>query len=296
MEQIEKVQEEITTAVESITVDIPVRVKLTSVNNAPFEFETSIDEVGQIVITPMTKDVTFEDANTDSNVDYEVPIAEQETIITNDDGLTIKETTIFIRANMLKEDDNIDVSAAVDEIGQCVIYPLAKNNTFVSAAIEDNLNLVTEDMKVVDYCGYKLINAGDGWDIKDPDGEIVEEGVATESAAKVLICKEEIKRLEGLTEAVEEAEPDAEQPVEVEAEVLDENVVKYPVEVEERTAEEIEAILVEITNNFSEERGAVKCDTLTEKAECVKLLQTKYNTVTAENKSDYYVVMYSKED
>lgn len=305
MEQIEKVQEEITTAVESITIDIPVRVKVISTNNAPFEFETSIDEVGQIVITPLTKDVTFEEANTDNNVDYDVPVAEQETVITQEDTITTKETTIFIKGNMLKEDDNIAVSADVDEIGQCVIYPLAKNNTFVSAVIEDNLNLVTEDMKVVDYFGYKLINTGDGWDIKDYNDAMIEEGVATEAEAKIVACTTEIKRLEALTEDVEEASDEeseqdsssVEDPMpDVEAEVIDENVVKYPVEADERTPEEIEAILVEITNNFSEERGAIKCDTLTEKAECVKLLQTKYDNVTAENKNDYYIVMYSKED
>lgn len=146
MENIETIQEEITTSVESVTVELPVRVKMTSVNNAPFEFNVSLDEAGQIVLTPLSKDVEFSDANTYSNVEYDVPVLEQETIVTEDEHMSTKTTTIFITANVLKESDNLDFAAAIDDVGQCVIYPVSENNTVISAAICDHLNLITESV------------------------------------------------------------------------------------------------------------------------------------------------------
>lgn len=294
MEHDNNVMEEITTGVESITLDIPVRVRLTSINDSPFEFTTSIDEIGQIVLTPTSKEVTFEHANTENDVEFEIPVIEQETIITNEDDLTIKETSILIRANMLKEDNNIDINAVVDEIGQCIIYPVAKNNIFVSASVEDNLNLVTEELQVVDYFGYQLINTGDGWDIKDYTGEIIETGVATESEAKIVVCTTEIHRLEALTEEVDTAENTTEEVPEITAEVVEESVTEYPVEPTEDSESVIQQKLSELTENFSEDAGAVRCDTLSERSTCVQILQQYYSDVTCDNKIDYHIITYRR--
>lgn len=150
MNNIENIKEDITTIVDAITIDIPVRVTMTSINNAPFEFTPSIDEVGQIILTPVTKDVEFVDANTVVTTEAGGELFDKETTTTVEDDsssypFTTKETTIIIQASMLAESDNHDVSADVDEIGQVVLYPLAKENTFVSAAIGESLNLVTEE-------------------------------------------------------------------------------------------------------------------------------------------------------
>lgn len=152
MNNIENIKEDITTIVDAITIDIPVRVTMTSINNAPFEFTPSIDEVGQIILTPVTKDVEFVDANTAVTTEAGEELLDKETTTTVEDDsssypFTTKETTIVIQASMLAESDNHDVSADVDEIGQVVLYPLAKENTFISAAIGESLNLVTEEVE-----------------------------------------------------------------------------------------------------------------------------------------------------
>lgn len=150
MNNTENIKEEINTIVDAITIDIPVRVTMTSINNAPFEFTPSIDEVGQIVLTPVTKDVEFVDANTAATTEAGEELLDKETITTVEEDsssypFTTRETTIVIQASMLAESDNHDVSAFVDEIGQVVLSPMDKNSTFVSAAIGESINLVTED-------------------------------------------------------------------------------------------------------------------------------------------------------
>ena len=171
----ENVQEAIESVVDAVTVDVPVRVKMVAINDAPFEFTPSIDEVGQIVLTPTSKDVEFVDANTDTSVDFDIPVMEQETVTTTEGDITIKETSIIIKASMLSEDENCNFSAVVDEIGQVIIHPVSDKNVFVTASFEDSLNLVTEDLQTVDYFGYKLINNGDGWDIYDYTNELIDE-------------------------------------------------------------------------------------------------------------------------
>lgn len=150
MNNIENITENIPAVIDAITLNIPVRVTMTSIDNAPFEFTPSIDELGQIILTPATKDVEFVDANTVVTTEAGEELLNKETTTTveNDSSsylFTTKETTIVIQASMLAESDNHDVTADVDEIGQVVLSPLAKENTFVSAAIGESLNLVIEE-------------------------------------------------------------------------------------------------------------------------------------------------------
>lgn len=153
MSNIENVNEAINAEVDAVTVDIPVRVTMTSINNAPFEFTTSIDEVGQIVLTPTTKDVEFTVAETATTTEDGEELLQRETTtnVENDSSgysFTTRETTIHIQGNMLAESDNHDVSAFVDDIGQVILTPADQNSTFVSAVIGDSLNIVTEDVDV----------------------------------------------------------------------------------------------------------------------------------------------------
>lgn len=307
---IENMCETIDAALQTQTIDIPLRVTMTSVNNAPFEFTASIDEVGQIILTPTTKDVEFTSANTESNVEDDVPVLEQETVTSTDDNLTIKETSILIRGNMIIEESGCDYSAHVDEIGQVVIYPIETKNTFVTATIEDSLNLVTEELKSEEYFGYKLINNGDGWDIIDYTGDTIEEGVATIHEAKIIVCKEELSRLESLVEDVNdvtqdtedtteyETEPDKERTIDpsetVEAEVIEEAVTDIDKDKAEFDEKQIEEALSEITDEFTSQEGAVKCDTQKEQSICVKILEQYYTVVNTSRKQDMWVVEYKQ--
>lgn len=291
--------------IKSLTVDIPVRVTMTSVYDAPFEFTSSIDDAGQIILTPTSKDVEFIEANTDGNVDYDIPIAEQETTIKQDGNLTTRSTSIMLHANMIAENENTEVSADVDEIGQCVIWPSSKENTFVSATIADSLNLITEELQVLDYFGYKLINSGDGWDIKDYLGETIEEGVATEAEAKIVVLTTELHRVEELSEEVEtkpaqpaeqtnnnDAEDEDKQIPGVEAEVLSERVDNVD-PVETFDVDQIMQILSQITNQFTDVSGGISCDTLEEKAACVKILQLHYSKIDIEQKDPKILIYFS---
>lgn len=307
---IENMCETIDAALQTQTIDIPLRVTMTSVNNAPFEFTASIDELGQIILTPTTKDAEFTSANTESNVEYDVPVLEQETVTSTDDNLTIKETSILIRANMIIEESGCNYSADVDEIGQVVIYPIETKNTFVTATIEDSLNLVTEEFKSEEYFGYKLINNGDGWNIIDCNGNVIEEGVATLHEAKILVCKEELSNLESLVENVDNTDKTSEGSIEtdpepsertttdpsetVEAEVIEEAVTDMDKDKGEFDEKQIEEALSDITDEFTSQEGAVKCDTQKEQSICVKILEQYYTVVNTSRKQDMWVVEYKQ--
>lgn len=304
----ETVREDIEVGVDAITLDIPVRVVMTSINNAPFDFTTSIDEVGQIILTPLTKDVEFVSANTDDNVQYDIPVREQETVLHTDDNLTTKETSILITASMLAENDSHRVSADIDEIGQVVIYPMAKENVFVTATLNDSLNLVTEGMQMHEYCDdYKIINPGDGWYVKQEGKGLIGQGFTSLNAAKIFVCENEISRLSKLTEEVEEPteetseeksdaettdEPKQVTP-EVTVEVIEESIVE-PQKVVEFTDEEVIRTVEELTNSFTDVEGKLKCDTIAEGKVCSDLLRQHYDTVNIEFERNYIVVTYRK--
>lgn len=193
----------------SKTIDIPLRVTMSALDGVPFEFSSSIQD-GKIVITPTEKDMQFDRVDTEDSFEFETPILEQPTEVSTVGETVVKSTSFSLSADMLTEGNSVGVVAYIDEIGQIVIESPDENNAFVSAVINNSLNLVTEEMSVVDYFGYTLTNTGDGWDIKDANGTPVDEGVATLAEAKVAVLTHEIHIIEGtLSEEVEET-PDSE--------------------------------------------------------------------------------------
>ena len=305
---LELIQEDVDVGVTPVTVEIPVRVEMTSINSAPFEFTTSIDELGVIILTPTTKDVEFISATTISE-DNELPIMEQETITEveqdSEEQFTRRITSIMIKGNMLADSANHNVIVDIDDIGQVVVAPEAEENIFVTASIQDSLNLVTEGFTTEEYCGFTLINSGDGWDIKTPEGSLFEEGVATLNEAKALICSHELKRLTKEIESSKQSntlvveagrqlqDSATEEPLsdtedsnvpEVTAEVLEESIT--PVEESPLTLENVESILADITSNFTEKTGALKCDSEEEKTMCLNILQNYYLSVTTKSNID----------
>ena len=287
--------ENIEIGVETVSLTIPVRVAMISYDNAPFEFTASIDDIGQIVLTPTSKNVEFVDATTNNKVETDVPIEDQETIVEEDGNLTTKKTTIFVQGVMLSEDSatSESVSADIDEIGQCVIYPTKKENTFISVTFSDSLNLITEDMNVVDYFGYTLTNTGDGWDIKDYLNKEIETGVATEAEAKIIVLQTELRQLERLTEEVVDTSDSQEDAPEVEAEVLEERVDSVT-PIEESDEDQVNQCLLEITDQFTDFSGGVSCDTIEEKAACLKILQLHYTQINVDTEGPKILIYYSK--
>lgn len=309
MTKFDNVHEDIEVGVEEKSLQIPVRVKMSSINEAPFDYTASIDEVGQIILTPTSLDMKFEDANTDDTVDYDVPVVEQETITSNEGSYATKETTIIINATMLVEaDTSTKVSADIDEIGQCVIYPMNKNNSFTTVTMNDSLNLITEDFGVQEYCdGYKLINSDDYWYVKSPSSALIGQGFSSANEAKIFVCETEIARLKRMNEETEESDnvPENEKedttdteeseptvPSEVEAEVITESV--SPEAFEEFSPVEIEKALAKMTVNFTEDEGGVRCDTQNEQRECEKVLSQHYSKVELDKDGSKFLLRYSE--
>ena len=224
----------IDTTVETVTINIPVDITMSAVEDVPMEFTASIDELGRIVLTPVSTDAEFVDVCLRPEENTDITDHFEKNIVTVDNSTRIlKQTSIVITANMLLESPNQELVATTDEIGQIVISPISDKNVFLTASFEESLNLVTEDMQVVEYFGYKLVNTGDGWNVTSPDNKDVEEGVATLSEAKILVLETELRALRGLNETIEtssevqspteESELDKEVEPDVDAEVITEH-------------------------------------------------------------------------
>ena len=254
--------------------------------NSAFEFTCSIDELGQIVLTPLSKETEFTTAELIDKTKFDSPIEYTQTNTFTEESSIIKEFFVELSASMLAETDNKDVTVDIDDIGQVVILPVDVANSFVSATIQDSLNLITEDLEVIDYFGYKLINNGDGWDIKDYLNEVVEEGVATEAEAKVVVLTTELQRLQSLTEDIDnEEEPEEKETSNNESEVT-------PVELKpDVTAQVVIESLTSVTKNFTDKYGAVTCD-VTEKDVCCETLRKSYNNVTCKDDGNNCIVSY----
>lgn len=97
------------------------------------EYNVSIDEVGQITITPKEANCNF------TNVSRE---------------LFDNNVAIHLVANMTSSDDNFDYFLDIDDIGQIIITPDSENSNFESVTEGADLNLVTESshFKVVTEC------------------------------------------------------------------------------------------------------------------------------------------------
>lgn len=305
MDNIELVKEdaEVELGVKTLSVEIPLRVKMVSYDKSPFEFTTSIDEQGQIILTPLSKSVEFISANTDNNVEYDLPIREQETVINCDDNEAIKETSIILYTTVLSETDNVLYSADIDEIGQCVVYPLDKTATFLTVTLEDSLNLITEDIKEENYFGYTLINTGDGWDIKDSDGKLVEEGVATLHEARIIVCQEELHRLtsnsmdEELIKGDSDKDSSKESDSEEDTDKQDESEKDVEPDVTAELVEniDVESVLKKLTEDYTESCGMIRCSTNEELKQCSFILSEHYSDVSCCDNNGICTIAYSND-
>lgn len=219
MSEIENVHEDVEVGVKSLTVDIELRVLMSSYNNN-FDFKSSIEEGGIIVLTPVSEETEFTTVQLPVAED-DTPFSEMETVTAHEGELYTQETTIMLQANMLAENNNVKVDAQIDSIGQCVVTPVESVNTFVSATVQDSLNLVTEETNVTED------------NIENVTAEVVEEPINNRD------------------------------------------------------------LVSNLTENFSDSCGTLKCSTLDECFDCYKSLQEHYK-VTLLRLNEGYAVGYSR--
>ena len=251
------VKTEISSEIETTTINIPMLITLSSTDTFSKDMiGAEINLIGQIVITP---------------IDDNVSISTAEVINKNDSEETRVENLTVDGTMLVENNTNSSVDVYVDESGRCIISPVAENNSFISVAVEDSLNLITEEIKRQEYLGFTLCNNGDGWDITDVNGEIIDTGVATLEEAKIVILKQELSRLQGDLNEDTKEETDNEVP-EVEATL-----------VESVDAINVEKELSELTNNYEDIDGVIECDSREELEVCKNILSKYYTTECSEN-------------
>ena len=125
------VVEDVDVGVESKTVTIECQVRLQrETDDATFDYNVDIDDVGQIVFTPY---------DTGTRFCHEGEVIEE--------GENIKVDTVKLTAQMLSDSGNYEYFTGTDDIGQFVITPDAEDTSFLSVSVENSLNLVTEDIE-----------------------------------------------------------------------------------------------------------------------------------------------------
>lgn len=106
------------------------------------EFNLDIDELGQIVITPESEGVSFTGAS--------LLTQNEDNIFVSIDGEAVqKEPLIEISYTMTSSEDDYRYFASIDEIGQIIITPENDNSSFITATVNDNLNIAADDEDVV---------------------------------------------------------------------------------------------------------------------------------------------------
>ena len=106
------------------------------------EFNLDIDELGQIVITPESEGVSFTGASL-------LTQNEDNIFVSVDDEDVQKEPLIEILYTMTSSEDDYRYFASIDEIGQIIITPENDNSSFITATVNDNLNIAADDEDVI---------------------------------------------------------------------------------------------------------------------------------------------------
>lgn len=131
----DELEEDVDVGTDTHTETIHLKLEMTrQLDDASFEYHVDIDDVGQIVFTPVDNNTSFTDVNRLAGYD------------TTEDVIEGNKRTfaITLTANMLSEDNNFDWFYDLDDVGQAAITPDSEATSFLTVAIDDSLNLVTE--------------------------------------------------------------------------------------------------------------------------------------------------------
>lgn len=130
-----ELEEDVDVGTDTHTETIHLKLEMTrQIDEASFEYHVDIDDVGQIVFTPVDNNTSFTDVNRLAGYDTTADIIEG----------SKRTFAITLTANMLSENNNFDWFYDLDEVGQAVITPDSESTSFLTVAINDSLNLVTE--------------------------------------------------------------------------------------------------------------------------------------------------------
>lgn len=127
--------------VQPITLELPIKLTMRSYSSSECEFALDITSQGTLVLTPVDTNMEFIDAELCEDATFE------DTKIETEDY--VEESAVFIlHASLLSENKDTQIDTMIDDIGQCVIYPVNIDNMFITATLNDSLNLVTEESEV----------------------------------------------------------------------------------------------------------------------------------------------------
>ena len=130
-----ELEEDVDVGTDAHTETIHLKLEMTrQLDDASFDYHVDIDDVGQIVFTPVDTNTSFTDVTRLAGYDLTEDIIEGNKRI----------FAITLTANMIAEDGNFDWFYDLDEVGQAVVTPDAESTSFLTVAVEDSLNLVTE--------------------------------------------------------------------------------------------------------------------------------------------------------
>lgn len=318
-----EVQEDVEVGVKSTTLHFPVRVKMLASADAEFDYTASVDELGHIVLTPKTKDVEFTSAETEwENQDYMMDTDDQ---LSSGDDSKEKTFTIELTADMLCENENQHINADIDEIGQCVIYPVEKENSFLSVSIDNSLNLATEAETVtIEEDVDQDPIAVDETTEKPADGDVEAEVIEEAAVDRKILFKNAVtdfsnildqayKKAEELVAFCDEFKLDRSyadilnnfisntfdddfQPHHLLMELGDSELEEAVTPVDDEEPYDFDAVkyeLRQITDNFTDEDGVVKCGFECEKDDSLKILSRYYQNIDVEETNGWYVIKFS---
>lgn len=104
-------------------------------DSCSFDYSVKCDEDGQLVFTPDAVGTKFVDVYPRAGYDATDDIV---------DGNT-RNFSVDVDAVMLSDDDNYDWFYDIDDIGQAIICPDSEDTSFITASVDKDLNLVTNE-------------------------------------------------------------------------------------------------------------------------------------------------------
>ena len=236
-------------------------------------FTASMDsEIGAIVITPESPEVVIVEAGITS------PSALEGTTVIGDETVI----TIYpLEIHMMGENENdFEVTITVDEIGQAVVLPAMSTTQIISAIHANDVELITEAKQV---------------NISETSSTEIDTNTSSEENSQMKPDNQSAQK-----NSEEEPKDDSEEKEipEVEAKVVNESLeaIEPPIAEgnEPYDRDTIEAILIEITDNFSSPNGAVKCGYDQEKEFATEILKSNNYYFDIVPNGDWHIISYAK--
>lgn len=144
--------EPITSELTSYFISFPVEVTLISEDDN-YDTVASIDEGGNLIITPSSPTTKFISAATQWELNQSINADQKCEIQELDNGLKQNNCVIKCEADLLKGASLIRITSEIDSLGQLLLIP-NKDNSFISLSVNNSLNLITEEQEDNDIDDY----------------------------------------------------------------------------------------------------------------------------------------------